>query len=989
MVKLNCWVQHILKHKKEELTFVELGSHLCIEESFKVQDSDKPKGNNIVGPSVVNMVEHNNSNRYIDNKGRLPKSYSQVAKDLRWIDAMNKELKALEENKTWTLTLLPPNKKAVGYKWVYKIKFHSDGTMERYKARLVAQGFTRQEGIDYTETFAPVAKMVTVKTLLVVAIHKNWHITQLDINNAFLHGDLHEEVYISLPQGYIHTSTLLQPSYADTSLLTYKKGSDFLALLIYVDDILLTGNNITLIHHFKNQLDLTFSIKDLGNLNYYPGIEFLRNPNGLTMSQRKYALELIQSANVLNLKPCHIPVDPIVKLNDTDGEPLNNSLTYRAIIILSVEDKLLFLEQPIPAMPVPDEGQVCPPDVLNTYTTWVKASKEIVGLMLMTMDPDIQKNFEHLGAYDMLKELKTLYAQQADQTVREFHACKQEEGYMGKTVTELHAMLKLHEQTLPPKEVAPALHAIRAGRIQKNQKKKSHKAAKGNQGKGKEKMGYAPVPAPTFAPKPKNPPTPNVVNLYVGDGHRVAVEAIREFHLCLPSGLVLILHNCHYAPSITRRIILVSHLYKDGFVNRFENDNSVSVSRNNVIYFNAVPRDDIYEIVLSSSNTNDSSMYAISNKRAKLNLDSTLLWHCRLGHINKKRMEKLQHDGLLNSTNIKSLEKCVFSMSGKMARKPYSHQVERAKDLLGLIYTDVCGPFKIMSRQGAYYFVTFTDNFSRYGYVYLLKHKHEVFETFKVFQKEVENQLKKTIKSLHSDRGERRNRTLLDMVRSMMSQTTLPKSFWDYALETAARILNMVPTKKVEKTPYEVWHGQAPKLSYLKVWGCEALVKRDTLTKPDKLEPRSIKCIFIGYPKETMGYSFYYPPENKVLVARNAEFLENSLITQEASGSLEDLEIIQEEDTHPSIDTSLNHEEDDLEIDKPQSDIIPIRRSTRTRRPTDRMCLYIDAEEHELGDLGEPANYKAALLDPESDKWLNAMECGNAIHERQRSLGLS
>nr|GFB19653.1 retrotransposon protein, putative, Ty1-copia subclass [Tanacetum cinerariifolium] len=163
------------------------------------------------------------------------------------------------------------------------------------------------------------------------------------------------------------------------------------------------------------------------------------------------------------------------------------------------------------------------------------------------------------------------------------------------------------------------------------------------------------------------------------------------------------------------------------------------------------------------------------------------------------------------------------------------------------------------------------------------------------------------------------------------------------------------------------------KLSYLKVWGCESLVKRDTLTKPDKLEPRAIKCIFIGYPKETMGYSFYYPPENKVIVARNAEFLENSLIDQEASGSLEDLEIIQEEDTHPSLDTSLNHKEEDLERDKPQSDIVPIRRSTRTRHAPDRMCLYIDAEEHELGDLGEPANYKAALLDPESKKWLNAM----------------
>nr|GEX56534.1 hypothetical protein [Tanacetum cinerariifolium] len=330
----------------------------------------------------------------------------------------------------------------------------------------------------------------------------------------------------------------------------------------------------------------------------------------------------------------------------------------------------------------------------------------------------------------------------------------------------------------------------------------------------------------------------------------------------------------------------------------------------------------------------------------------------------------------------KAFEKCVPCMCGKMARKPYTHQVERAKDLLGLIHTDVCGPFKIMSRQGANYFVTFADDFSRYGYVYLLKHKHEVFETFKVFQKEVENQIGKTIKSLRSDRGgeytsqefldhlkdheiiahptppytpqhngvsERRNRTLLDMVRSMMSQTTLPKSFWDYALETAAHILNMVLTKNVEKTPYEVWHGQASKLSYLKVWGCKALVKRDTLTKPDKLKPRSIKCIFIGYPKETIGYSFYYPPESKVLVARNAEFLENSLITQEASGSIEDLEIIQEEDTRPSIVTSLNHEEDDLEIDEPQSDIILIR------------------------DLIEPAKYKVALLDSESDKWLNAM----------------
>nr|GFB24900.1 retrotransposon protein, putative, Ty1-copia subclass [Tanacetum cinerariifolium] len=230
-----------------------------------------------------------------------------------------------------------------------------------------------------------------------------------------------------------------------------------------------------------------------------------------------------------------------------------------------------------------------------------------------------------------------------------------------------------------------------------------------------------------------------------------AVEAICAFYLCLPSGLEIVLNNCHYAPSITRGVISVSRLYDNGFVNRFI-DNTIQVSRNNVVYFCAIPRDGIFEINLSNSLTNKSYVYAVSNKRAKLDLDSALLWHCRLGHISKKRIEKLQHDGLLNSSDLRAFEKYVSCMSGKMARKPYTHQVKRAKDLLGLIHTDVCGPFKIMSRQGASYFVTFTDEFNRYGYVYLLKHKHEVFETFKMFQNEVENQLEKTIKSLRSDR---------------------------------------------------------------------------------------------------------------------------------------------------------------------------------------------------------------------------------------------
>ncbi|GJY49196.1 retrotransposon protein, putative, ty1-copia subclass [Tanacetum coccineum] len=207
------------------------------------------------------------------------------------------------------------------------------------------------------------------------------------------------------------------------------------------------------------------------------------------------------------------------------------------------------------------------------------------------------------------------------------------------------------------------------------------------------------------------------------------------------------------------------------------------------------------------------------------------------------------------------------------------------------------------------------------------------------------------------------------MVRSMMSIITLPLSFSDYALESATCILNMVPTKKVDKTPYELGYGKVPNLSYLKVWGCEALMKRDT---PNKLEQRSVKCIFIGYPKETLGYYFYFPPENKMVVARYVEFFEKCLICQEISGRAVDLEEIQEEDTPPSEITS-NIPQEVKGFEPPQEEVILIRRSERTNQAPNCLFLNVEVEKHSLGDLGEPANYKAAMLDPESKKWVDAM----------------
>ena len=117
----------------------------------------------------------------------------------------------------------------------------------------------------------------------------------------------------------------------------------------------------------------------------------------------------------------------------------------------------------------------------------------------------------------------------------------------------------------------------------------------------------------------------------------------------------------------------------------------------------------------------------------------------------------------------------------------------------------------------------------------------------------------------HNGVSERQNRALLDMVRSMMSLTNLPLAFWGYALETAAFTLNRTPSKSVETTPYELCFSKKPKLSFLKVWGCDAYMKK---LQPDKLEPKSEKCVFIGYPKEIVGYTFYHRSESKIFVAK-------------------------------------------------------------------------------------------------------------------------
>ena len=280
-----------------------------------------------------------------------PKTYNQAIKSKEWIQAMESELHALEANNTWYLTKLPRGKVPIGCRWVYKIKHHVDGSIERHKARLVAKGYTQQEGVDFLNTFSPVAKLTTVRLLLAFVAVKNWDLQQLDVDNAFLHGDLHKELYMELPSGLVPatpnqvcrlTKSLyglkqasrqwfaklssflvsigFSPSPFDHSLFTKQHGSSFTTLLVYVDDVILIGNSPFEITSIKQLLHHKFCIKDLGKLKYFLGLEVSRTSKGIHICQ-KYALDILFESGMLASKPCSTPMIKGNKLLYDDTAP--------------------------------------------------------------------------------------------------------------------------------------------------------------------------------------------------------------------------------------------------------------------------------------------------------------------------------------------------------------------------------------------------------------------------------------------------------------------------------------------------------------------------------------------------------------------------------------------------------------------------------------------------------------------------------------------
>ncbi|KAJ9562492.1 hypothetical protein OSB04_007652 [Centaurea solstitialis] len=513
----------------------------------------------------------------------------------------------------------------------------------------------------------------------------------------------------------------------------------------------------------------------------------------------------------------------------------------------------------------------------------------------------------------------------------------------------------------------------------------------------------------------------------VGDRNEKKVEAIGSMVLLLDGGHEMILQNTLYVPTITRNLISVSKLKYDGYSFYFnDNDNDVILYRHKLVVGFGKLEGDLYKLNLDNKFSESLLPMNVNvcecsnkNKRKGDNEISSRLWHKRLGHISKERMKRLVKDEIIENLDFSDFDPCVNCIKGKMTNKN-KKGANRSSSFLEIIHTDICGPFP--SGLGGYKsFITFIDDYSRYTYLYLINEKSDSLDMFKTFKAEVENQLSCKIKIVRSDRGgeyygrhtnvgqspgpfvefckshgivnqftmpgtpqqngvaERRNRTLMDMVRSMIANSSLPQFLWTEALKAAVHILNRVPSKSVPKTPYELWTGRKPKLNYLKVWGCPAEAKR---------------C---------KGYQFYAPSHTtRIVETRRADFLENDdnsgsdgskilelneqTTPNQTPNVLVPVVVSNQESTSTSTpqneDVVVPIENEPFHHEIPHNDEVveeaqqPLRRSQRQRRPInyDDFITYLNEVDYDLGQNEDPTSYNEAIKSEFSDKWIEAMK---------------
>ncbi|KAM1775099.1 hypothetical protein ACFX12_044389 [Malus domestica] len=294
-----------------------------------------------------------------------PETYEEAEKDKAWKKAMKEELEMIEKNDTWELVNRPSEKPVIGVKWVYKVKLNLDGFVQKNKPRLVAKGYSQKPGVDFNETFAPVARLDTIRTLIALTAKKGWKLHQLDVKSAFLNGVLEDEVFVEQPQGFTSqefpekvyklrkalyglkqaprawyneidsyfTEKGFQKNPSEATLYTKTESNNkTLIVSIYVDDVVYTGNDAAMMEEFKEEMMKRYEMTDLGLLHHFLGIGVIQEASSIFIHQKKYAKTLLEKFGLKGCKPVSTPLIANEKLKKKDGsEPADVSL-YKSIV---------------------------------------------------------------------------------------------------------------------------------------------------------------------------------------------------------------------------------------------------------------------------------------------------------------------------------------------------------------------------------------------------------------------------------------------------------------------------------------------------------------------------------------------------------------------------------------------------------------------------------------------------------------------------------
>ncbi|GJU33246.1 ribonuclease H-like domain-containing protein [Tanacetum coccineum] len=284
----------------------------------------------MVTRSKVKTVKTNPKyNFHVTTSSLIPKSPFQALREPNWKQAMCDEYKALIDNKTWVLVPRPPNVNIVRSMWLYEHKYNADGSLSRYKARIVTNGRSQQQDIDCDDTFSPVVKPATIRTVLSLAVYRQWTIHHLEVKNAFLHGHLTETVYMHQPPGFTDSAHSDYICLLQKSLYGLKQAlrAWFQRFSSYA---IRATSSTSLMQRIISSLHAKFAMTDLGPLNYFLGISATCTTAGIFLSQTKYAIEILERAQMLNCNPCWTLVDTEKKLGP-EGSPITDLTLYRSL----------------------------------------------------------------------------------------------------------------------------------------------------------------------------------------------------------------------------------------------------------------------------------------------------------------------------------------------------------------------------------------------------------------------------------------------------------------------------------------------------------------------------------------------------------------------------------------------------------------------------------------------------------------------------------